>query len=157
MYRQDKGQRSSCVVDVTTTRVSTASDNMLSTTRRRLLHAHMKHPASRQQRHPGQTRPNVRVTIVDVNVANFNCQQHVPIGVEMDSLALGNSGRSFTDRLTRQRDGQEHRARCGRQTALRLLTVHVEYSHGIGQQRSSRQSLVLGKATCVREHQDEHR
>ena len=34
----------------------------------------------------------------------------MPIGVEMDSLALGKSARFFIDRLTRQRNGPEYDA-----------------------------------------------
>lgn len=101
-YSQDKDQRSSCVVDVTTTSVSTASKN------KSTFDAHEAPgvPIAAVSR----AEAAKRVTTVDANVAKLNGQQYVLIGVEMDSLAVGKSARSFINRLTRQRDGQEYDA-----------------------------------------------
>ena len=47
-----------------------------------------------------------RVATIDANVARLNGHQHVPVGVEMDSLALDTSACAFVRRLTRQRKGE---------------------------------------------------
>ena len=44
-----------------------------------------------------------RVATTDASVARLHGRQHVPVGVETDSLALGTSAFEFVRRLARQR------------------------------------------------------